>query len=516
MHPSVPHLVAALVLLFNVSNAWAGELDVLASGVEQSFTFTAEQVYDIRDYGAAVDGKTLCTAAIQQAIDQCAAQGGGTVYFPAGDWVSGTIVLRSHVTLKLEAGCRLLGSTNVDDYPQWSPKIRSYSDNYSQRSLIRGEDLDHVAIIGRGTIDGQGTKFPEPVNWPQEEEMKKRPYMIRLMNCRDVLVDGITLRGSVMWMQHYLACERVRIHGVTVSNFGCHCNDSLDIDGCRDFVVSDCNFASGDDALCLKSTSGRPCENVMIANCRLRSHCNALKMGTESVGGFRNITITNCVISSPPPSAKLIGGDPRGLAGIALEIVDGGTLQGVTVSNVTIDGVTTPIFLRLGNRARAMAEDLPKPGVGAFRNVLLNNIIATRAGRIACSITGVPGHHIENVCLSNIQITCEGGGTTDEAAKAVPECEAHYPECRMFGGVLPAYGFYCRHVVGLKFRDVQLRTGQPDLRHVIVCDDVRDLVLDGVDASPAAGAAAAVRLINSHGAVVRNCGDMSVERHEAN
>ena len=143
---------------------------------------------------------------------------------------------------------------------------------------------------------------------------------------------------------------------------------------------------------------------MAITNCVLSSHCNALKMGTESVGGFRNITITNCAISSPP-HAKPLAGDSRGISGIALELVDGGTLEGVTVSNVTIDGVNTPIFLRLGNRARPIADDMPRPGVGTFRNVILSNIIATRTGRIGCSITGLPGHPIENVCLSNVQLT---------------------------------------------------------------------------------------------------------------
>jgi polygalacturonase len=400
----------------------------------------------------------------------------------------------------------LLGSANPVDFPERPATLRSYSDHYVRQSLIRGEDLDQVTIRGRGTIDGQGAKY----HW---KEYKNRPYVIRLVNCRDVLVEGITLRNAPMWMQHYLACERVRIHGITVYDLATYNNDGLDLDGCRDAVVSDCTILSLDDALCLKSTCGRPCENVTIANCVLSSHCNALKMGTESVGGFRNIAITNCAISSPP-AAKPIAGDSRGISGIALEIVDGGTLEGVTVSNVTIDGVNTPIFLRLGNRARPIADDMPRPGVGAFRNVFLSNIVATRTGRIGCSITGVPGHPIENVCLNNVQLTFAGGGSKADAAKLVAEQEARYPEANMFG-VLPAYGFYCRHVVGLKLRDVQLRTLRPDLRHILVCDDVQHLVLDGVDARPAAGASAAVRLIHSPQAEVYNCRDLSVETDDA-
>jgi polygalacturonase len=202
-------------------------------------------------------------------------------------------------------------------------------------------------------------------------------------------------------------------------------------------------------------------------------------MGTESVGGFRNITIANCVITSPPKEVKVVSGSSRGTAGVALELVDGGTLENVAVSNLAIDGVPIPIFLRLGNRGRPITEQSPKPGVGTFRNVVLGNIVATHAGKIGCSITGIPGHPIENVQLSNIQITFEGGGTRQEAAAKVPEREKQYPEGTMFG-VLPAYGFYCRHVAGLKLRDVRLSTERPDARPAVVCDDVKDVVLDGV------------------------------------
>jgi polygalacturonase len=479
---------------------------VLASWIGQSLALAGQQVYDIRDFGAAADGKTLCTAAVQKAVDQCAAQGGGTVYFPPGVWPSGTIELRSHVTLKLDAGSRLLGSADPADYPKWSAKVGTYTKNYVQQSLIRGEDLDHVAICGQGTIDGQGAKF----HW---KEYPNRPFAIRLVNCRDVLVEGVSLCNSGMWMQHYLACQRVRIHGITVNNHTTYNNDGLDLDGCRDVIVSDCRIDSDDDGICLKSTGKRPCENVTIANCVVSSHCNAIKMGTESCTGFRNIAITNCAISSPAATKRIYGAD-RGMGGVALELVDGGLFENVAVSNLAIDGVSTPIFLRLGNRARPIAKDAPKPGVGTYRNVVLSNIVATHASKIGCSITGIPGHPVENVQLSNIQITFEGGGTRKAAAAKVPEKEDAYPESWMFGP-LPAYGFYCRHVAGLKLRDVRLGTDQPDLRHAVVCDDVKDLVLDGLAVRPAAGAAAPVRLIHSPGAVVRNSGDIRVETQNA-
>jgi hypothetical protein len=404
----------------------------------------ADQVVDVRDCGATPDGKTLCTRALQMAVDRCASAGGGTVYLPAGKWLSGTITMKSHVTLLLDAGCVLLGSTDPGDYPETRPAVRSYTDAYVCQSLIAGEDLDDIAIRGSGTIDGNGAAF----RW---KEYQNRPYLIRLVNCRDVLVEGVKLRNSAMWMQHYLACDRVRIVGITVWNHATYNNDGVDIDACHDVTISNCMIDSDDDALCLKSTLERACKNVTVSNCVLSSHANAIKMGTESNGGFQNITITNCTICSPRYS-QVTYGCQRGLAGIALEIVDGGDLDGVVLSNIAMRGVTVPIFIRLGNRARPFKPGMPKPEVGRFRNVSLNNIVATGVSNVGCSITGLPQHPVENVTFRDIRIEFEGGGSRAEAGKQVPEKADSYPESTMFG-VLPAYGFYCRHARGLKFCD---------------------------------------------------------------
>jgi polygalacturonase len=456
----------------------------------------APTVYDVRDYGAAADGKALATRPIQKAIDAAAAAGGGTVVFPPGTFRSGTLWLKNNVTLALEPGATLLGSADPRDYPEHRPSLRSYTDVYVCQSLSAGEGLEHVAIVGRGVIDGNGGAF----RW---KEYKNRPYVIRLVRCRDVRVEGIRLQNSPMWMEHYLACDQVRLRGVTVFNHVGYNNDGVDIDSCHDVSISECMFDSDDDGLCLKSTLDRPCRNVVVSNCVLSSHCNALKMGTESNGGFQDVTVTNCTICSPRFSESIYG-NCSGMGGIALETVDGGILDRVTISNVTIRGVSTPIFLRLGNRARPFIENGPKPPVGALRNVLLSNIVATGASNIGCSITGVPGHAVENVSLSDIQITFDGGGVGKLAARTVPEYEARYPESRMFGP-LPAYGFYCRHVNGLKLHNVRLDTMAPDRRHAMVCDDVKDLVVDSLDAGAAPDAAAILRLTQVEGAIVRNC-----------
>ena len=456
----------------------------------------AARMIDVRDHGARPDGETLCTAAIQAAIDRCAAEGGGTVTLPAGKWLSGTLRMKSHVTLWLGPGCTLLGSTDPGHYPPTKPAIRSYTDNYVCQSLIAGEDLENVAIRGRGTIDGNGAAF----RW---REYKNRPYLIRLVNCRDVLVQDVSLRNSAMWMQHYLACDRVRLSGISVWNHVTYNNDGVDIDGCHDVTIDGCTLDSDDDALCLKSTLDRACENVTITNCVISSHCNGIKTGTESNGGFRNITISNCTVCPPRQSEKIYGRQ-RGLAGIALEIVDGGHLDCVTISNIAIEGVNVPIFMRLGNRARPFSADAPKPGVGTFRNVSVSNIVATGTSNIGCSITGLPGHPIENVSISDIDLGFEGGGTLAHARREIPEKAESYPESLMFGQ-LSAYGFYVRHAKGLRLTNVRLRTAEPDARPALVLDDVASALVDGLDATSAADAPAVIRLSQVAGALIRGC-----------
>jgi len=440
--------------------------------------------YDVREYGARGDGKTVCTEAIQRAIDAAGAAGGGRVYVPAGIFVSGTIELRSGVELYLAAGAVLRGSRKLEHYRPKVPAFRSYTDNYTERSLIYAEGAERIAITGRGVIDGRGAAFKGPY--------KVRPYLMRFVQCRDVVVEGVTIVDSPMWVQHYLGCDSVRIRGIRVRSNVNHNNDGIDIDCCRRVIITGCDIDSGDDAIVLKSTAGRVCRDVVVADCVLRSRCNALKMGTESNGGFENIVLDSCVIY-----------DTR-LAGVALEIVDGGTMDRVVVSDISMDGVGTPIFIRLGNRARPYKKDMPQPGVGKLRNVTICDIEARRAGSIGCAITGIPQAKIENVTLRGLRLLFAGGGSKEEARRQVPEKAEAYPEFSMFGR-LPAYGFYCRHVRGLRMRDVQLRWDKPDMRCAVVCEDVQALVVDGLDAACDPRGCAVMRLSGVNDAVIRGC-----------
>ena len=413
---------------------------------------------NVREQGAAGDGQRLETKAIQQAIEACAGAGGGTVYFPPGKYLSGTIYLKSNVALHLERGAVLLGSKNLEDYPATVAQYRSYTDNYTERSLLYGENLENVALEGGGTIDGQGAAF--------QGAYQVRPYLIRLVGCRKVAVSEVTLQDAAMWVQHYLACENVYIRGITVASRCNANNDGIDIDSCERVRIADCDISSGDDAIVLKSTSSRACRNVTITNCVLSTAGNALRLGAESHGGFENIAISNCAIYEAR------------LAGVALEIVDGGVMERVNVSDITMNQVGAPIFVRLGNRARRFQEGKAKPAVGRLRNVILSNVQAAGAGKTGCSITGLPGHLVEHVTLENVRLWFEGGGTREDGRRALPEVPDKYPEFSMFG-VLPAYGFYCRHVRRLTFHNVEVYAPKDEERLPLATDDVEDLAVAG-------------------------------------
>jgi len=414
---------------------------------------------NVRELGARGNGEQLDTVAIQRAIDQVAQAGGGTVYLPPGRYLCGTLELRDNVFLYLEAGAVLLGSRRLVDYPSRIPQFRSYTDHYTERSLIYAEGRQNVGITGQGMLDGQGAAF--------QGEYKVRPYMIRMIQCRRVLISGVRIENSPMWVQHYLACDDVRVEGIQVSSHANLNNDGLDIDCCQRVVIAGCNITSGDDAIVLKSTADRPTRDVAITNCILSSRSNAFKLGTESNGGFQNIVLSNCAMYETR------------LSGIAIETVDGGASFDIVVNNVTMRSVQNPIFVRLGNRARPFVEGGPRPGVGTLRRISISNVRADGASPVGCAIAGIPGHPVEDVTLDNIWIRAAGGVPPEKVPKEVPEREAAYPEHKMFG-LLPAYGFYVRHVRGLRMSNVELAYLEPDARPPLVLEDVQGVLLSGL------------------------------------
>ncbi len=452
-------------------NVFAADCENREQAQTVTSLFGKPSYYNIRDYGAKSDGKTINTQAIQKALDNCHKNGGGTVYIPPGDYVTGTLVLRSHTTLHLDKGATLLGSSNLSDYPEKIPAFRSFTDNYTSRSLIYAEKEVGISIIGEGVIDGRGNLFPRPSS--SDNLMKVRPYLIRIIECQKVRIKDINLKNSAMWMQHYLACDDVQIDGITVTNHVQKNNDGIDIDGCQNVTISNCIIDCIDDAICLKSTSDRITKNVTINNCVVRTHCGGIDFGTESNGGFQNILINNICID-------------KAAEGISLKLVDGGEFNRVSISNVTMDGVKSPIFLRLGNRARPYlsrftsnrndvsfeVDDVEIPGMGSMKNIIISNVFATNASNWGCYITGIPGHYIENLTLKDINIQFAGGGKKEWAQRNIPENPTKYPGVNQFDGPSPAYAFFIRHVKNLRMENIRFEYEGKEARPALFCKDV--------------------------------------------
>ncbi|MDE6380414.1 MAG: glycoside hydrolase [Muribaculaceae bacterium] len=429
------------------------------------------RTFDITDYGAVSDTTCLSTEAIQKAIDACSKAGGGRVVVPAGDFKTGSIRLKSNVHFYLEEGSTLFGSTDIKDYVPVTSDYVSLRTGIPTIQLIYADSVENVSISGYGTIDGRGRAFPK-LSW--NDEGITRPHLLRIIRGKDISVKGITLRNSGCWMQHYLACDRLRIDGITVFNRNNYNNDALDIDGCHDVTVSNMIADSDDDAITLKSTSPRLCENVVISNCVVSSHCNAIKLGTETNGGFRNIIIRGISIKPSSDLSSQFFGYPGGIghSAISLEIVDGGIMRNVDISDITVIGTESPIFIRLADRARPYSKDHPVEGVGSISGVVLHDILIDEAGPTGSSITGLEGHPVTDIQLHDIRIRHAGGQSvtpapTDEKVK-------EYPESTMWG-ILPAQGFWLNHARDIIFRNVIIESTNPDSRPLFVTDDCENI-----------------------------------------
>ncbi|WP_163712604.1 glycoside hydrolase family 28 protein [Mangrovibacterium lignilyticum] len=430
--------------------------------------------YNILDYGAVADTSVVSTKAIQQAIDDCGTNGGGSVLVPSGLFKTGSLFLKSHVNLHLETGAVLYGSKDLNDYQKIKPQYISLRTQEATIQLIYAENLTNVSISGFGTIDGQGAVFKK-LSW--NDEGITRPHLLRFITCRNVLIENVRLQNSGCWMQHYLACEDLQIRGLKIFNRNNYNNDALDLDGCRNVTVSDLICDSDDDGVTLKSTSPRPCENIAITNCVISSRCNAIKMGTESNGGFRNITISNCVVKPSTIKEPTFYGKPTGSSAITLEIVDGGKMEGISIDNIVVDGTEGPIFIRLGNRARTYQKGLIIDHIGEISDVSISQITVRNGGKTACSITGQPSFPVRNISLSDIQVQTAGGGSLDDFERPVEHLPKDYPESTMFG-FLPAYGFYVRYAENIQFRNISFQSMREEARPTYFFEQAENIVME--------------------------------------
>ena len=510
--------ITAALLASCVCAAFAGAQKVASSARGRPVAKQAGAsgvVYSVKAFGAKGDGRTVDTPAINKAIEAANAAGGGTVLFTAGTYLCFSIRLKSNVTLYLDNGATILaadpketeGSYDLPEPNEWD-KYQDFGHSHWHNSLIWGENLENVSILGPGLITGKGLtrRSPRPRRPVQsgdrpttlgggqagappqsplgEDDPPEVMYglgnkAVALKLCRNV-----TLRDFSVLNGGHFALLATGVDNLTIDNVKVDTNrDGFDIDSCRNVRVSNCSVNSpNDDAIVLKSSYAlgfaRATENVTVTGCLVSGYdigslldgtykrnvtqapdrdgpTGRFKLGTESNGGFRNIAVSNIVFDH--------------CRGLALETVDGGPLEDVTVNNVTMRDVqNSPIFLRLGSRLRAPAGTQ----VGALRRVQISNVVAYDADpRYASIIAGIPGHAVEDVRLTNIRIYYRGGGTREQAAVKPPERETSYPEPSMFGE-MPAYGLFIRHARGVELDNVAVGFLRDDLRPAFLLEDV--------------------------------------------
>ena len=443
--------------------------------------------YNASMFGVKSNGTTLNTNSIQKGIDFISANGGGRLVFYVGRYLTGTIYLKSNVTIQLEEGAILVGSLNPLDYER----------NFNWTALIFGLDQKNIGITGKGVIDGQGFQvtnnlvdlihkgvITDPLRYDRPGE-SIRPQNIYFRGCRNVAIRGILLKDPASWNQQYDQCRNVVIDGISVDSKSYWNNDGVDIVDCDSVMVTNSYFDAADDGICLKSHSPDfICQNVYIHNNTVRTSANGIKFGTASYGGFKNIRIVNNLVFDTYRSA------------VTFAAVDGGFVENVVVDSLRSINTGNVIFLRIGERREGKK--------GRMSNISISNVYAevpstkpdagyNYEGPVEdlprnispSSIVGMPDALIENVTLKNIEIRYPGGGNPsyakvglDELDK-VPELGASYPEFSMFKE-LPAWGFYLRHAKGITFENITLSCAKKDYRTAVVMDDAHRITISGL------------------------------------
>ena len=449
--------------------------------------------YNIEQYGAISGGKVMCTSFIQNAINEASQNGGGRVIIPKGSFLSGTIHLKSNVSLILEKNAKLLGSLNHNDYEVI--KDTDKTERYKWRALILAEGSTNISISGKGIINGRGDELAlaldslfyagklDSLEYNFIEKRPKwfiRPQLIYFYKCVNIRVSNVTLTKSACWVQTYEKCNGIVVEGVKVESDTYWNNDGLDLIDSKNVHIKNCTINSADDGICLKSESYFPnefCDSILIENCTVRSSASAVKFGTGSLNHIRNVVVRNIKVYDTYRSA------------IAIEAVQGGVLENILVENIIAKNTGNAIFMRIGR-----IRNVKNPGV--LRNVTIRDVKVTvpfinpdyqytiRGPELPyfhnvfpSSITGIPGHRIEDVTLENIKIIYPGRGMQAYASMPlnriaeIPELVTSYPEFSMFGE-LPAWGFYVRHADGITMKNVKIKIRKPDYRPAMVFDDV--------------------------------------------
>lgn len=427
-----------------------------------------DKIYNVEDFGAINDGRTINTEAIQKAIDACSANGGGIVKFSKGEYATGTFRIKSGVLLEICEGAKILGSTNIYDYPEIKEEFKSVmSENYYFRqSLIYAEKANKIGITGKGEIYFRG----EIVNFPGKETagpIENRPLGIRMIECSEIVLSEIFLRNSASWMQSYIACKNLIFDNIHIENQANFNNDGLNLDGCKNVIIKDCFINAENDALCLKGCSNIPTENVIIENSILYSRWNAFKIGTDTQGDFKNIILNNTILGGTPTNMKARAGH-KATSAITIATVDGGNISNILVSNVIIKRSRCPIFMLIGNRGRVIPGN-KKPEAGKINNIIIENISGDNNYIQGSFISGFSENNtINNVIIKNVCLQMEGGGTHEMTERKVHGNDDVFPDAFMFHeDGLPAYGFYLRNAENIFFFNTKIIPINKDSRPFI-------------------------------------------------
>jgi polygalacturonase len=420
-----------------------------------TFAQPTRRRFSVRDFHAVGDGVVLDTIAIQSAIDAASSAGGGVVWFGPGRYITGTLLLKTGVTLDLAQDATLLGSTDPADYRLLEPFVDAVGATRGY-ALIGCVDAHNVGITGAGIIDGRGAMLQASGS----KDPSARPFLLLCLRSAAVGIEGISLVNSSAWTMHVFQCSDVTISHIRIRSVGLANNDGIDIDSSQRVHVEGCAIETGDDAICLKTTSSKPCNDITVKGCTMTTRCAAFKIGTESAGDFSAIRVSDCHVVE------------ANLGAIKILSVDGANIHDVLVERIQVDDADTPIFLRLGARGRTFRPGDVARLPGTLSNVVIRDMDVKHARRIGILISGIPGHVIENVTLEQITITMSGELETQLPPQPA-ENPAAYPEVRMFGGNLPAFGIYGRHLRGLRMRQVAISGIAGDTRPERLLSDDR-------------------------------------------
>lgn len=407
---------------------------------------------------------------IQEFIDQCSENGGGKVILEKGTYVSGTLCLKDGVTLYLERGALLLGSGDIGDYPDNASCFTDAVGHKRGKALICAFGADGIGLEGEGVVDGRGGEFP-----PEHPDHLIRPFLVRLVECRNVSVKGIGLRQSAAWCLHIQDSVGVRVEDISIFNRCNGNNDGIDIDGCSDVRIENCMIDSGDDALCLKSTSNHSCRNIRIKGCQVTTNWAGFKIGTESVGDFEDIEVSGCTFY-----------DVKGCA-VKVVPVDGGNVRGLYLHDLVMHNCTGPVFFSTGERLRQYF-DVRRQQPGSMEQVRLERIrvhaVSARGGTYegrpwgnakGCIVlSGLKEYPLKDFLIKDCEFSMPGG-MGEGPRGPVPEMGVQYPEFHLFDP-LPCWGIYVRHGQNIVFENIRMEKRGEDARPMACAEDAENVV----------------------------------------